>query len=94
MTNECTCRGPKRWFCQHPHDTGESYAEHFRVAFGVSRRLAGASFAALVHAFAPNLHTTTASERIHTMHDCLEAGDREALIARKPPVVRSIDQVA
>lgn len=66
-------------FTEHPHATGESYGEHFSVAFGVSRQLAGAAFAAFVHAVLPNFHTTTASNKIKALNNCLERHDRDGL---------------
>ena len=65
----------------HPASEGESYGEHFRVAFGFSRQLMGAGIAAAVHAVLPNFHKTTASQRIHRLHHCLETGDRDAIRA-------------
>ncbi len=70
------------YFTDHPASEGETYAEHFGVAMGFSRQLIGAGLAAAVHALLPNFHTTTASQRIHQLHHCLESGDREAI--KKP----------
>jgi Family of unknown function (DUF6356) len=66
-------------FTRHPHAAGETYRQHFAVAMGVSRQLAGASIAAFVHALFPPAHQHTASDRIHGLHDCLERGDRDGL---------------
>lgn len=66
-------------FTTHPHDAGETYREHMGVALGVSRQLAGAAVAALVHALVPSLHTTTASDRIRALNACLERHDRAGL---------------
>lgn len=66
-------------FTDHPHSVGESYREHMSVAFGVSRQLAGASVAALIHALVPRFHTTTASDRIRALAGCIERHDREGL---------------
>ena len=71
-----------RYFTQHPHSEGETYWEHFKVAMGFARQLGGAAAAAAVHALVPNFHTTTASQRIHSLHHCLESGDRDAI--KKP----------
>lgn len=69
-------------FTTHPHDTGETYREHMGVALGISRQLAGAAAAALVHALVPSLHTTTASDRIRALNACLERHDRAGLRTR------------
>jgi hypothetical protein len=66
-------------FTEHPHAVGESYREHLSVALGVSRQLAGASAAALVHALVPRFHTTTASDKIRALAGCIERHDREGL---------------
>jgi len=74
-----------RFLTDHPESAGETYREHSKVAFGISRQLAGAAGAALIHAILPGFHKTTASERIHRLHRCLEAGDRQALIEGVEP---------
>ncbi len=66
-------------FTEHPHAAGESYREHMSVAMGVSRQLAGAAVAALVHAVLPSRHTTTASDKIRALAGCIERHDREGL---------------
>ncbi len=68
------------WFTAHPESEGETYGEHFRVAMGFSRQLIGAGLAAAVHALMPSFHKTTASQRIHGLHHCLETGDRAAIM--------------
>ncbi len=74
-----------RFLTDHPESAGETYREHSRVAFGISRKLAGAAAAALIHAILPGFHKTTASEQIHRLHRCLEAGDRDALVRGTEP---------
>ncbi len=69
-----------RFLTEHPESAGETYREHSKVAFGISRQLASAAGAAFIHAVLPGFHKTTASERVHRLHRCLEAGDREALV--------------
>ncbi len=66
-------------FTSHPHSVGETYTEHMGVAFGVSRQLASAAAAALIHAIVPHFHQTTASDRIKALNRCLERHDREGL---------------
>ena len=79
-------------FTAHPHATGESFGEHFRVAIGVSRQLAAASGAALIHAVLPQFHTTTASDRIRALNCCLDRHDRKGLATKA--TLHSVDHVA
>lgn len=79
-------------FTTHPNATGETFGQHFRVAIGVSRQLAAASAAALIHAVAPQFHTTTASDRIRALNCCLERHDREGLATKA--TLHSVDDVA
>ncbi len=71
--------GIARHFTEHPASEGETWWGHFRVAMGFSRKLIGAGIAAGVHAVLPNFHKTTASQRIHQLHHCLESGNRSQL---------------
>lgn len=66
-------------FTTHPRSVGETYREHMGVAFGVSRQLAGAAGAALIHALVPRFHQTTASDKIKALNCCLERHDRDGL---------------
>ena len=68
-------------FTDHPHAAGETYREHFGVAFGVGRQLAGAAAAAFVHALVPAFHETTASDKIRALNRCLERKNRAGLRA-------------
>jgi hypothetical protein len=75
-------------FTEHPNSAGETYGEHVRVAASVSRQLFGAAIAALVHAFLPMFHKTTASDRINCLHQCIEQGHRDRITlvkAATPP---------
>lgn len=75
-------------FTEHPNSAGETYTEHMRVALGFSRQLFGAALASLVHAFLPMFHKTTASDRVHCLHECIESGHRERITlvrAATPP---------
>lgn len=63
-------------FTEHPASEGETYVEHFKVAMGMSRQLAGAAMCAAVHAFYPNAHKVEASSRIRVLNDWLDCGDR------------------
>lgn len=69
-------------FTAHPEAAGESYLEHMAFAFGFSRRLFGAAFAALIHGVVPALHETTASRTVLGMGD--ELRDRRAKLAAPP----------
>ena len=57
-----------RYFLSHPRSVNESYLEHAGAAFGISLRLFGAAFAALVHAVIPCAFVTTASSTIKTLN--------------------------
>src|SRR6185369_3509667 len=61
-------RSLEELFTEHPHQVGETYAQHFGVASSYSARLFAASCAALVHAFLPFLCVTTASRAIKSMY--------------------------
>lgn len=63
---------------EHPHAVGETYGEHFRVAMGVSRQLAGASVAAFIHAVVPGFHEITASAKIRSLNRWLDSQNRDA----------------
>lgn len=84
----------KNPFTEHPRSAGESYFEHMGVALRFGRQLTGAALAAFVHAFLPMFHKTTASDRVHCLHECLEAGcrDRITLVkAATPPPAEVAD---
>ena len=70
---------PGNPFIDHPASVGETYGEHFAVAMGISRQLAGAAAAAFVHALGPRFHVTPASDRIRAVAGCLERHDRNGL---------------
>jgi hypothetical protein len=57
-----------RYFLSHPRSVNESYLQHAGVAAGISVRLFGAAFAALMHALVPCLFVTTASAMIKKLH--------------------------
>lgn len=66
-------------FTAHPHANGETYSEHFGIAFGVGRQLVVAAVAAFTHALMPFLFPTTASAKIRALNDCLDRNDRDGL---------------
>lgn len=85
----------KRFFTEHPESAGETYGQHFMVAMSMSRQLLGAGIAAAIHAFTPNFHTTTASERVLALAHCLETGNREAITpVKKVPCVDTLRQAS
>lgn len=66
-------------FTAHPHANGETYGQHFGIAFGVGRQLVVAALTAFTHALMPFLFPTTASTKIRALNDCLDRNDREGL---------------
>lgn len=66
-------------FTAHPHANGETYGQHFGIAFGVGRQLVTAALAAFAHALMPFLFPTTASAKIRALNDCLDRNDRDGL---------------
>ena len=79
-------------FTDHPQSAGETYREHFGVAMGVSRQLAGAAAAAFVHALVPRFHETTASDKIKALANCIERHDRAGL--RSKAELKPVENVA
>jgi hypothetical protein len=63
-------------FTEHPHDVGESYGEHFRVALHFSGAMLRGGLACLVHAFLPFCCTTTGSQTIKRLHEEMIASRR------------------
>jgi hypothetical protein len=55
----------------------ESYLKHAGAAFGISLRLFGAAFAALVHAVIPCLFVTTASATVKSLHAEIAARSKQ-----------------
>jgi Family of unknown function (DUF6356) len=62
----------RRLFLAHPHQAGESYFRHQRVALSFAFPLLGAGLAALAHAIVPGLCQTTAGDAIRRLHQRLE----------------------
>ncbi len=54
-------------FLEHPHDAGETYAEHAGVASRFGWRLLKAAMCAFCHALIPALHRSTASDTVRAM---------------------------
>ena len=57
----------KTLFIDHPASVNETYFEHLRFALSFALLLAGAAFAALVHAIIPALFEKTASQIIRKL---------------------------
>jgi hypothetical protein len=57
-----------RWFAAHPRSVGESYGEHFRMAFGVGLTMVVGGLACFVHALFPALLQRTGSATIKRLH--------------------------
>lgn len=57
-----------RLFLDHPTSVGETYWEHFAVAFGFGSRLVAAGAACFVHGLLPFLFTTTGSTQVRQLH--------------------------
>ena len=66
-------------FTAHPHANGETYGQHFGIAFGVGWQLVVAALAAFTHALMPFFFPTTASDKIRSLKDCLDRNDRDGL---------------
>jgi hypothetical protein len=56
----------------HPRSVGESYSEHFSIAFMFGVRMFVGALAALVHALLPCLFKTTASSIVRRLNAQLE----------------------
>lgn len=66
----------RRLFLDHPHDLGESYFEHQRVALSFALRLLGASLACVVHALVPGLCVSTGSRAVADLNERLVVNRR------------------
>jgi hypothetical protein len=73
-------------FLQHPSEVGESYGEHAAAASRYGWRLLKASACAYLHALAPAVHKTTASDCVKDM--ARELGGRQ-VVAREERMRRA-----
>jgi len=73
-----------RWFAEHPGSVGETYTEHFRVAFSFSMWLFYGAFACLVHAVFPAFYKRTGSATVKRLH--------AVMMARQPASTRAAYQ--
>lgn len=69
-----------RLFLEHPREVGESYVEHFAASAGYGLRVLKVAGYCFVHALAPGLYKTKASDTIKAMAS--ELGGR-AVVARE-----------
>ena len=58
----------ERWFAAHPRSVGESYPEHFGVAFRVGLKMVAGGFACFVHALFPALFQRAGSSTIKGLY--------------------------
>ena len=58
-------------FTKHPHEVGESYAEHVVVAAGFGTAMIVGGLACLVHGLMPFLFTSTGSRTIMRLHEVM-----------------------
>ena len=65
-----------RWFAEHPRSVGESYAEHFALAFRFGLTMLAGGLACLVHALLPALFERTGSTAIKRLY--------AEMVARQP----------
>ncbi|GIU66515.1 DUF6356 family protein [Candidatus Phycosocius spiralis] len=59
----------KKLFVDHPSTVGETYSEHFCVAFGFGFKLLGAALACMIHGLIPGLFKSTGSATISCLHE-------------------------
>ena len=69
-----------RWFAEHPQSVGETYPEHFGIAFRFGLAMLAGGLACLVHALFPKLFERTGSRTIERLYS--------KLVARQPGDVR------
>ena len=70
----------RRWFSEHPHSVGESYADHFRVAVRFGAAMVSAGVACMLHALVPALFERTGSRTIKRLY--------AEMVARQPGMGR------
>ena len=58
----------QRWFANHPRSVGETYAEHFSIAFRFALSMVAGGLACLVHALFPALFERTGSRTIQRLY--------------------------
>ena len=55
-------------FLRHPRAVGETYAEHFAVAFAFGAHMIAGGLACIIHAFLPAAFEKTASRTVADLH--------------------------
>lgn len=70
----------RRWFLAHPESVGESYFEHFGVAWRFGTAMLRGGLACLVHALLPALFERTGSEAVKQLYG--------EIAARQPDIAR------
>lgn len=66
----------RKWFLAHPESVGESYSEHFVVAWRFGTAMLGGGLACLFHALVPALFQRTGSATVKQLYG--------EMIARQP----------
>lgn len=56
-------------FTEHPASVGESYTEHFGMAWSFGFAMLKGGFACLIHGIFPFLCTTTGSSTVRALHE-------------------------
>ena len=67
-------------FTAHPNSVGETYFQHFGLAFSFFIKLLLASMAALIHAFLPFAFEKTASKAIDILHQRMVLSRRKSCV--------------
>jgi hypothetical protein len=65
-----------RVFRDHPHALGETYWQHQRRALHFGGAMITAGVACLIHALVPAVFVRTASGRVQSLHDEMQAAGR------------------
>ena len=75
-----------RWFAEHPRSVGETYLQHFGIAFGVGLTMVAGGLACFVHALFPKLFERTGSATIKRLYAMIVARQpgREPLAHEEP----------
>jgi hypothetical protein len=70
----------RKWFFAHPKSVGETYFEHFSIAWRVGMAMLGGGLACLFHALVPALFQRTGSGTIKQLYS--------EMAARQPDIAR------
>ncbi|MDF1758336.1 MAG: DUF6356 family protein [Legionellaceae bacterium] len=58
----------KSLFTEHPSSSGETYLQHFRIAFKIGFILIFSGIACVIHSFLPFIFKSTASKSINNLY--------------------------